>query len=177
MNQILNTATIKTKFSIKIIQPQYKHHHKHHKPTQKYKIPISKSTNNFKKSNAKPERYTHIDIELPHEAGKVAVLEILGEHHNRELGHVLDHKAVIALTPRDYRVRFFVVDHLVTFFQKRSHRCFGGARPFSGLLLLLGFSHHGRTILGFWELGFGVLGKTQKRKRREELNGQNQRDI
>lgn len=67
------------------------------------------------------EKRTYIDVELPHEAGEIAVLEVFRKQPDRELGHVPDDKAITCLTPRYDGVCGLVVHHLVAFLQKRWH--------------------------------------------------------
>ena len=75
----------------------------------------------FNSKKQQPKK-AYIDIELSHEARKIAVLEVLRKQPHRELSHIPNDKTIISITPRDYRVRSLIIHHLITFSQKRRHR-------------------------------------------------------
>lgn len=65
---------------------------------------------------------THISIELSDEAGEIVVLEILGQKLFRELRHVPNNEAIVPAAPRHHVVRQWIVNHIVSFAQKRRNR-------------------------------------------------------
>ena len=69
-----------------------------------------------------PRGAAYVGVELPHEAGEVVVLEVLGEQIPAELGLVGDDEAGPRRRPRHHGVRGRVVHHLVRLAQERRQR-------------------------------------------------------
>lgn len=55
----------------------------------------------------------HIGVELPHEAGEVIVLEVLGEEDALEIVGIPHHEAVARIVPRHHRVGGRIVHHVI----------------------------------------------------------------
>lgn len=102
-------------------------------------------------------RNTHISIELPDEAGKVIVLEILGQKVPCELGVVPHHEAIVSGTPGHHVIGGWVVHHVVGFVQKRRYarRVDHRRRVFDSL-------HFCIAKLGGFRVGFGVWSVERK---------------
>jgi hypothetical protein len=62
---------------------------------------------------------TYVGVELAHEGGEVAVLEVDGEEVARELDGLPHHEVAARLRPRDHLVRGALFHHLVRLGQER----------------------------------------------------------
>jgi hypothetical protein len=62
---------------------------------------------------------TYVGVELAHEGGEVAVLEVDGEEVARELDGFPHHEGAALLRPRDHLVRGALFHHLVRLGQER----------------------------------------------------------
>lgn len=64
-------------------------------------------------------RGTYVGVKLPHKAGEIIVLEILGEQIPGKLRLVQHHEARIRGAPRDHGVRRGVVHHVIGLDEER----------------------------------------------------------
>ena len=71
------------------------HNKKQNPPQNKNPVLSDRVNHNSDKNPIKQrKRKTYIDVELPHEAREIVVLEVQRKQFDRELGHVPDDKAV-----------------------------------------------------------------------------------
>lgn len=79
----------------------------------------------------------YISIQLPDKAGKVVVLEVLGEQIFGELRGIPNNKAVASLTPRNDRIGDGIIHHFIGFGEKGRGRIGTSAlRGLHGLWIL-----------------------------------------
>ena len=64
----------------------------------------------------------YISIQLPDKAGKVVVLEVLGEQVFGEFRGVPNNKAAASLIPRDDQIGDWVIHHFIGFGEERRGR-------------------------------------------------------
>lgn len=66
--------------------------------------------------------FAYVGVKLPDEAGEVIVLEVLGKQIFSELRWIPHDETVVVTTPRHYRIRSWIVDHVVGLAQERRRR-------------------------------------------------------
>lgn len=88
----------------------------------------------IEKSAKKASPETYIGIKLPNEAGEVAVLEKRRKKKAGEFRRIPNHKALLRRGPRDDLIGGRVVNHIVSFEEKRRWTSAAGASAASSRL-------------------------------------------